>query len=187
MRVDIQHWCVVRTQPRNEERAEINLARQGYSAFLPRIRKQVRSGRRTSWKSVPLFPGYLFVSLDPARTAWSPIQSTYGVAGLVRFGERPATLPPGLVERLQSLSQKDGALSGAAPGLRPGDIVRLEGGVFDDWIGEVIACPDAERVCLLLKAAHRSIEVTVPRQSALIVKEAAGGLIRPSPGAAAAL
>lgn len=185
MLIEVQHWCVVRTQQRGEARAELNLERQGYRTFLPRIRKQVRSGRRTSWKSVPLFPGYLFVSLDPARRSWAPIQSTYGVAGLVRFGERPATLPPGLVERLQSLSQDDGAVSGAAPGIQVGDIVRLEGGVFDDWIGEVIACPDAERISLLLKAAHRSIEVTVPRLSALILKNAGEGLMKPPAGAAA--
>lgn len=175
MLVEVQHWCVVRTLQRDEARAEINLQRQGYRTFLPRIRKQVRSGRRLLWKSAPLFPGYLFVCLDPAHSSWRSIQSTYGVAGIVRFGERPATLPLGLVERLQSLSLENGTMCGAAPGIAVGDMVRLEGGLFDDWIGEVIACPDQERISLLLNAAHRSIEITVPKHSALIVRDSRSG------------
>ena len=175
MLIEVQHWCVVRTQQRAEARAKLNLERQGYRTFLPQIRKQVRSGRRILWKSAPLFPGYLFVCLDPQRSSWRSIQSTFGVAGIVRFGERPATLPLGLVERLQSLCPQDGTMCGAAPGIGVGDRVRLEGGLFDDWIGEVIACPDDERVSLLLKAAHRSIEITVPKQSALIIKESGAG------------
>ena len=174
MLIDISHWCVVRAQPRNEERADFNLRRQGYHTFLPRIRRQVRSGRRVIQKTGPLFPGYLFISLDPARQGWHPIQSTFGAIGLVRFGERPAVLPQGLIERLQALSAEDGVLTGSAPGLSVGDRVRLEGGPFDAWIGEVIACPDAERVSLLLQAASRSVVVTVPRRAALLLGEPAG-------------
>ena len=181
MLVDIGHWCVVRAQPRNEERADLNLKRQGYLTFLPRIRKQVRSGRRTSWKSAPLFPGYLFVSLNPGLHTWHPIQSTYGVCGLVRFGDSPAILPQGLIERLQMLSGEDGVMSGAGPALSVGDRVRLEGGPFDAWIGEVIACPDAARVSLLLGAAHRSVIVTVDRSAALLVRETGTPALKGAP------
>lgn len=173
MRPEFQHWCVVRSAPRQEQRAETNLLRQGYNAFYPHIFKQVRHARRVSRKAAPLFPGYLFVSIDPSRTAWSPIQSTYGVSGLVRFGERPALLPPGLVERLRALSGPNGitAGQGAGPGpvLSLGDTVRVSGGVFDDWIGEVVGLPDLERVSLLLKAASRSIEVTLPANAAHLI------------------
>ena len=180
MKTDIHHWCVVRTLARDEARAELNLARQGYHIFCPRIRKQVRHARKVSWKAAPLFPGYLFVSIDPARTAWRSIQSTYGVAGLVRFGERPAVMPTGLVERLSALSGPDGVLvHGGGPEeaerLRPGDRVRLTGGVFDEWIGQVISVPDQQRICLLLEAAHRSIEVTVPASSVYLIPESRQG------------
>jgi transcription antitermination factor NusG len=134
-----------------------------------------------TWKSAPLFPGYLFVSLDPGSNGWHPIQSTYGVSGLVRFGDRPAILPQGLVERLQRLSGEDGVLSGTGPGLSVGDRVRLEGGPFDAWIGEVIACPDAARVSLLLNAAHRSIIVTVDRSAALLVRETGTPALKGAP------
>lgn len=169
MKADVQHWCVVRSAPRQEQRAETNLLRQGYNAFYPHIFKQVRHARKVSTKAAPLFPGYLFVSIDPSRTSWSPIQSTYGVAGLVRFGERPATLPPGLVERLRALSGPNGIATRQGAGLSIGDTVRVNGGVFDDWVGQVIALPDAERVSLLLKTASRAIEVTLPANSAHLV------------------
>lgn len=174
MKADIQRWCVIRSAPREEERAETNLLRQGYNVFLPRIRRQVRHARKIQWRLVPLFPGYLFVSLDPAVTAWTPILSTWGVVGLVRFGDRPAWLPPGLVERMRAMSGPDGLLAGT-PDLRPGDQVRISGGAFDDWIGQVIALPDQEKVSLLLKAAHRSVEVTVPRTSTLMIRTERAG------------
>lgn len=174
MKADTQHWCVVRSAPREEARAETNLLRQGYNAFLPRIRRQVRHARKVQWRLAPLFPGYLFVSLDPAVTAWRPILSTWGVVGLVRFGERPASLPPGLVERMRAISDSDGLLTGS-PELQPGDEVRISGGAFDDWIGQVIALPDDERVSLLLKAAHRSVEVSIPRASALMIRTQGAG------------
>ena len=169
MKAEINHWCVIRSAPREEERAELNLLRQGYNTFLPRTRRQVRHARKVQWRLAPLFPGYLFVSLDPAATAWRPILSTWGVAGLVRFGERPACMPPGLVERMRAIAGPDGLLAGA-PDLQPGDQVRISGGAFDDWIGQVIALPDQERVSLLLKAAHRSVEVTIPRASTLMIR-----------------
>lgn len=174
MRVETLHWCVVKALHREETRAEFNLLRQGYNTFLPRIRRQVRHARRTEWRSVPLFPGYLFVSLDPAVTPWRPIQSTFGVTGLVRFADRPATLPVGLVERLRALSGPDGIMSAADKDILVGDKVRVSGGVFDDWIGEVIALPDTDRISLLLKAAHRSIEVTVPSSAAYLIPKSAG-------------
>ena len=172
MRAAALRWCVVRTLPREENRAELNLLRQGYNAYCPRLKRQVRHARKTSWKMSPVFPGYLFVSIDPAKTQWRAIQSTFGVAGLVRFGDRPATLPCGLVETLRLRSGPDGLVS--SPPLHVGDRVRVVGGAFDDWIGDVLSLPENDRVSLLLTAASRSIEVTFPISSTLLVPMAEG-------------
>ena len=163
-------WCVVRTHPHSEDRALINLQRQKYSVFIPRYKKHVRHARKSTYINAPLFPSYLFVELDPNLMSWRSIESTYGVSGLVRFGLEPAIMPAGLVERMRSLSGADGLLGGAADGLKIGDVVKVTGGPFDQWIGEVVSLPDKERVCLLLSAASRSIKVTLPTSSTLLMK-----------------
>ena len=74
-------WFAVRTQPRAEEKAVRHLVNQGFAAYLPRYRRRVRHARRNEIVLRPLFPGYLFVELDPARCRWRSINGTVGVHG----------------------------------------------------------------------------------------------------------
>ena len=89
-------WYLVHAKPRQEDTALANLARQGFEAFLPRMRRQVRHAGRWRERVEALFPRYLFVSLDPETHDWAPIRSTVGVSSLVRFGDEPARVPPDL-------------------------------------------------------------------------------------------
>ena len=72
-------WYVVHTRPHQERRAEANLLRQGYRAWLPQMERSRRHARRIETVRTPLFPGYLFVELDIAREAWCAINGTFGV------------------------------------------------------------------------------------------------------------
>ncbi|HQF30164.1 MAG TPA: transcription termination/antitermination NusG family protein, partial [Hyphomicrobiales bacterium] len=58
-------WYVVSTQPHQEARAESNLVRQGFETWLPRFARERRHARKVDTVLVALFPGYLFVRLDP--------------------------------------------------------------------------------------------------------------------------
>jgi transcriptional antiterminator RfaH len=55
----------------------------------------------------PLFPRYLFISLDASRYGqnWSPIRSTWGVSGLVSFGGEPAKINSVLIDLLRKQEQ----------------------------------------------------------------------------------
>ena len=55
----------------------------------------------------PLFPRYLFISLDASRYGqnWSPIRSTWGVSGLVSFGSEPAKINSVLIDLLRQQEQ----------------------------------------------------------------------------------
>ena len=72
-------WYLVHTRPHQERRAEANLLRQGYRAWLPQMERSRRHARRIETTRMPLFPGCLFVSLDMARDAWRAIDGTFGV------------------------------------------------------------------------------------------------------------
>jgi transcriptional antiterminator RfaH len=97
-------WYVIHTKPRQEARALTNLLQQGYQCFLPMITLEKLSRGRVNLVEEPLFPRYLFISLDHGRHGqnWAPIRSTIGVSGLVTFGSSPAKIDPALIDLLRS-------------------------------------------------------------------------------------
>ena len=98
-----KNWYVIHTKPRQEQRALINLQQQGYQCYLPMIAIEKLSRERLHVIEEPLFPRYLFISLDASRYGqnWSPIRSTWGVSGLVSFGSEPAKINSGLIDLLR--------------------------------------------------------------------------------------
>ena len=157
-------WYVVQTQAGKEDLACEHLRRQGFETFLPRLRAR-KAMRRGKYKTVlrPLFPGYVFVSFDAATVRWQAINSTIGVLRLVGFGEGPARLEPGLVERLDELSA-DGYVT-FRDELQPADRVRILSGPFDDWIGQVVHLSEGNRAIVLLQMASRGVKIEIARDS----------------------
>lgn len=105
VRVDKQSaigWYVIYTKPRQEQRALTNLEQQGYQCYLPMYNLEKLSRGRLNEVEEPLFPRYLFISLDASRYGqnWAPIRSTWGVSGLVTFGSTPAKIDATLIDFL---------------------------------------------------------------------------------------
>ena len=100
-------WYVIHTKPRQEKRAFSNLQQQGYQCYLPMIALEKLSRGRLCVIEEPLFPRYLFISLDASRYGqnWSPIRSTWGVSSLVSFGSEPAKINSGLIDLLRQQEQ----------------------------------------------------------------------------------
>src|SRR6185437_12457184 len=98
--------------------------------------KQRRHARRVDTIAVPLFPSYLFVAVDMSTQRWLSIQSTIGVARLVRDGDRPAPVPQQVIETLRGLEDDNGLIRlQRAPRFAPGDKVRVVGGAFSECLG----------------------------------------------------
>jgi transcription elongation factor/antiterminator RfaH len=159
-----RRWYVAQTQPRREELALVHLRRQGFACLCPMRRKPRKIGKRVISGFSPLFPGYVFVSLDLEREQWRSINGTIGVLRLVSFGSggRPALLPEGFVERLASLSDSDGA-SRFCEELQAGTRVRVVGGPFDDLCGILEQAGDSERVTILLDLLSKATRVHMRR------------------------
>lgn len=144
-------WYLVHTKPKREETAMANLDRQGYEAFLPRIRHQVRHSRRWRERVEALFPRYLFVRLDADNDNWAPLQSTTAVSTLVRFGQHPARVPYELIDGLRRRADPDGIVMADAPAdFQPGQTVRVTEGPLAGIEGIVTRRHAHERVDVLL-------------------------------------
>ena len=153
-------WYVAQTRPHAEAKASEHLRRQGFEIYLPRFMKQRRHARRVDTVAVPLFPSYLFVSVDLSTQRWLSIQSTVGVARLVRDGDRPAPVPQNIIEALKSREDATGLITlERAPRFAPGDKVRVVGGAFLDCLALYEGISGEARVAILLDLLGRKVRV----------------------------
>jgi len=151
-------WYVVNTQPNREFRAFFNLRNQGFTAFLPRLRKTVRHARQFRSVTAPLFPRYLFVSLDLDRDRWRSVNGTFGVSHLIMEGERPKPIGSDIVDGLMTASERDGVLS-RAPDLLPGARVRFSSGPLAGLVGTLLDLDADGRVRVLLDVMGGKVPV----------------------------
>lgn len=154
------HWYVVQTQVNSETKAALNLIRQGYEIYLPRYLKRRRHARKTDFVARPLFPRYLFVSVDVATQRWRSIQSTFGVSHLVSNGNEPAVAPESIVSALKAREDAKGFVKmDAGCKFAPGDKVRVLTGAFADRAGIFDGVLDHDRVAILLEMLGGKIRV----------------------------
>jgi transcriptional antiterminator RfaH len=153
-------WYVVQTQPHAESKAMGHLIRQGFVAYLPRYLKRRRHARKIETVAAPLFPRYLFVTVDMETQRWRSIHSTFGVTRLVCNGDDPAPVSPAVVAALKVREDAGGFVQfERRPRFAPGERVRIVDGVFADTLGLFEGMADRERVAILLDLLGRKVRV----------------------------
>ena len=160
-------WYVVHTRPHQEQRAEVNLARQGYRTWLPVMERSRRRAKRFESGHAPLFPGYLFVELDIGREPWRAINGTFGVKRLLADGPRPRALPEEFVTALREATGADGVSSPEPPDLKPGDAVTIAIGPFVECAAVVLRLAPRERVEVLLDVLGGRVPARLPKRAVI--------------------
>jgi transcriptional antiterminator RfaH len=146
---------VLTTHARREVYAAHHLQRQGFAVYAPKILKRVSHARKIQDMPRPMFPGYLFVEINHAA-AWRPLASTFGVRGVVRFGDRPAILPATFIEELRA-REIDGLVARPPSPFSAGDRVRVVRGMFEGTIAEILRVDEHDRVVLLLELLQQQV------------------------------
>lgn len=155
---DKKSWYLIHTKPKQEQIALENLQRQHYEAYLPMAEIQKRRQGRHQNVIEPMFPRYLFISLDKVNDNWVPIRSTRGVQALVRFGGVPAKVPDDLVNKIRELEVRSESVE-AIPGFTKGSVVRILEGVFAGYEGVFEEHSSERRATILLLIADRYTRV----------------------------
>ena len=156
-------WYLVYTKVQKERVAYEQLCNQSYHAFLPLlpVKKRVRGVYQS--QVLPMFPRYVFVSLDSGRDDFSPIRSTIGVSHMVRFGSDYARVPHALVDMLQQRPQLAASGDKVTDALfNKGDNVCVLDGPLKGFEGVFQAQKGLDRVVLLLKMANQFTSVQLP-------------------------
>jgi transcriptional antiterminator RfaH len=157
-------WYLIYTKPAREAAAREHLLRQGFDVYFPRVSRRVRRSGRWIDQICALFPRYLFVGLDEQKQTLSPVRSTVGIAGVVKFGTQYSPVPPRVLRELQSRANPESGLHQLSQDARlaAGASVRIAGGPFDSIEGIFQRPAGADRVLVLLQVLGQAISVQLP-------------------------
>lgn len=158
---NIRSWYLVVTKPQSEFKAQDNLNRQGYKTYLPLVQITRRRNGKNLKRTEAFFPRYLFIHLDKETDNWSPIRSTIGVAGMVRFGSLPAVVPEKLINKLKNSEDEFGIQSIKTKELKPGEQVEIINGPFAGYKAIYQKMKSAERVSVLLDIVGKNTQVSL--------------------------
>ncbi|WP_341659301.1 transcription/translation regulatory transformer protein RfaH [Vibrio sp.] len=137
-------WFLVRCKTKQEQRASLNLANQSIDSYYPLIDVvKVRRGKKQVVREA-LFPGYIFVYLDPSSILASKVRNTLGVYDYVRFAGKPQVVPDVLIA---DLKVRDSLVVDKS--VRLGEkVIVFEGNYIN--INGIFIEPDGERRSVLL-------------------------------------
>lgn len=158
-------WYVIRTGPKQEERAISNLSAWRVETFLPKL----RMGRRnqftgiTKYVPVPMFPNYAFARFN-ANKGLHQIRYTRGVHSVVHFGGIPARVDDSIIELIRSQVGADGFVQ-MGDDLKIGDCVKIKDGPLANFVGIFAAkMDDRDRVLILLTAVSYQGRIVIERE-----------------------
>ena len=153
-------WFLLQFKPNASKLAERNLTRQNCETFLPVQEITSRKSAQFYNNLTPLFPGYMFISLDLTKVSWHKINNTRGVSRIVSFGGCPKPVPDSLVSGLMQRCDKSNKfLSGEK--YYPGDNVEIITGPFTNFIASVEEIDADKRVWLLMELMGQINKISV--------------------------
>ena len=145
----MNQWYLIQFKPNSHRLAERNLNRQGFDTFLPMQKFTRRKASRFVSDLKPVFPGYMFVSVNSELAPWRTINSTIGVSKLVSFEGKPKPLPLRLISGLMLGCDASGILL-PPKSLNEGDSVEMLSGPFANFIATVDTIDPEQRIWVLL-------------------------------------
>ena len=98
-------WIIAKIKPNKEKLASLNLVRQGFNIFLPKIKKITKVFNSSRTLTKPLFPGYIFIEID--KINWIKINNTYGVREVLAIDGKPLCVSERIVNSIKSKCDKD--------------------------------------------------------------------------------
>jgi len=99
-------WYAVHTRSRHEERVHQGLALKSHDVFLPKIEAWSKRKDRRKKILLPMFPGYVFVALDPVDNETKlDVLKTFGVVKILGKprGSEPIAIPDAKIEAIRRL------------------------------------------------------------------------------------
>ncbi|MDE3166505.1 MAG: UpxY family transcription antiterminator [Acidobacteriota bacterium] len=152
----MKNWYAVRVRSNREKAVRDIWRMKGIEEFLPVVRRISRWSDRKKTIEAPLFAGYIFCRIDPARRM--PVLTTPGVVQLVGDGSGPLPVDEGELAAVRRLAES-GIAAAEWSYLRAGERVAVEYGPLAGLEGIVERGGDRFRVVVSLTLLQRSVAV----------------------------
>ena len=158
-------WLTAQLKPNSLRKAEVNLLRQQFEIFSPKITITRTQKDRFTEQSQALFPGYIFVRFNGDAASLRLINNTYGVARLIgQQGTGIKHVPTDFIEDLQQRCDHQGYVQ-RPNHLEAGDQVLIQRGPFADHVATIETLLPNERVVLLMQLLNRETRITITPDS----------------------
>lgn len=155
-------YYVIQTKPNRERQVTDDLRRIGLPYYYPRLLFEiVRRGKKDRIER-GLFPGYVFVGLDPVSPPLGRIHSVQGVSSLVGVDGKPFPVPTAALMRWEAYCC-EGAKE-AVP-IVVGDFYRITEGVMDGFMAQVVAVMSGDRVRAMVELFGGRTAVELPTEA----------------------
>jgi transcription antitermination factor NusG len=164
------HWYAVSTQSRQEKVAANTLQALGIKHFLPLQLQKRQWSDRIRVINVPLFPGYLFVHIDPWSSRKLEVLKAPGVTRFVGDRTGPSPIEDAEIEGIRDLLHC-GVEFSPHPFLKQGDRVRVVRGALAGMEGILVRAGSRSRMVISIEIIHRSLAITVSERDVEAVTE----------------
>jgi len=152
-------WFAVHIRIR-ERYIQTALQHKGFEIFSPTyVRKRIGARGRERVLHLPLFPGYLFCSLDPQDRL--EVLKVPGVKAILGLGKTVTPIPPEEIEAIRT-AVSCGLPYEACEILEPGDLVVVQSGPLAGVKGSVFRYKGKHRLVITVSALNnRAVSVEV--------------------------
>lgn len=142
-------WYLIRTKPKQEERATMNLRHGGMAVFSPRLKRSRYIRGKITVVTEPLFPGYIFAFFDP-KSQFQLVKFARGVNSVVGSGLNFWSVDEQIIDHLKARQDRNGFVM-LGMKIKPGERVEIVDGPFAGFKGVFKQNIKAsERVLILL-------------------------------------
>jgi transcriptional antiterminator RfaH len=154
-------WFALHVRMHDHGRVETALHHKGYDVFAPTyLTTRVAAGRERPVQK-PLFPGYLFCSLDPQYRL--PVLTVPGVIRILGLGTSVTPVPTDEIESIRR-TVNSGLPFEPFRLLEPGELVEVQSGPLAGIKGVVVYHKGKYRVVVTVTALNdRAVSVEVDR------------------------
>ena len=156
-----QQWYALYVKSRHEFMTYGGLLRKGIKTYLPSMKRMQQWKDRKKCVEFPLFPGYLFVCVDPTPEEFLNVLRTRGTVNLVSM--EPGSPTPVAPEEIDSLRilLESGEDFDIYPHLKEGMRVRIKRGSLKGALGILEGKKDKYTFLVGIELLGRSIGVKI--------------------------
>ena len=155
----MKNWYVLYVKSRHEFVANDELIKKDIATFLPSVRRLREWKDRKKWVDFPLFPGYLFVHIQPRPESIVSVLKTRGAVNILSAEPgHPSPVSPDEITSLQLLIGSGRDID-IYPHLKEGTRVRVKRGPLQGAEGTLESKEDQYMFLVNVELLGRSIGV----------------------------